>query len=169
VALIQAYIRIVDAMNEWIGKISCFLLIPLTAITAFEVIMRYVFSRPTIWAWDLNIQVFAAIVMLGGGYTLLKDAHVSMDIVVLYLDRKKKAILWILSCPFLIIAGLVLLFGGWKLAYASWTAREMMPTIWAPPYYTMKMLVPIGGLLVLMQGISSLFKNILTLTAEMKR
>ena len=62
-------IRVIDKTNEWVGKAVSFLLIPLVLITAYEVVMRYIVERPTIWSWDLNIQIFAAIIMLGGGYT----------------------------------------------------------------------------------------------------
>jgi len=53
-------INIIDKINEWVGKAVCLLLIPLVLITAYEVVMRYVVQRPTIWSWDLNIQIFAA-------------------------------------------------------------------------------------------------------------
>ena len=60
------FVRLVDGISEWAGKLASLLLIPSVLITCFEVFMRYVVAMPTIWAWDLNIQIFAAIVMLGG-------------------------------------------------------------------------------------------------------
>ena len=121
-------IRVIDKTNEWVGKAVSFLLIPLVLITAYEVVMRYIVERPTIWSWDLNIQIFAAIIMLGGGYT----GRVNLR--------------WT---------------GGWEMAWLSFKARETMPTIWAPPYYPMKMLIPVGTFLVILQGISEFLKNIM--------
>ncbi len=68
----EFFIRTVDKMNGWIGKAVSLLLIPLVLITAFEVVMRYIVKRPTIWSWDLNIQIFAAIIMLGGDILFYK-------------------------------------------------------------------------------------------------
>jgi TRAP-type mannitol/chloroaromatic compound transport system permease small subunit len=56
----------------------------------------------------------------------------------------------------------VILVGGWKFAWMSVKAKETMPTVWAPPYYTMKMLLPIGALLMLLQGICNFIKDLNT-------
>jgi TRAP-type mannitol/chloroaromatic compound transport system permease small subunit len=154
-------IRIIDKTNEWVGKIVGFLLIPLVLITAFEVFMRYIVQKPTIWSWDLNIQIFAAIVMLGGGYTMLNKGHVVVDVLVINMKPKNRAILDLITSIFFFLGIIVLLIGGWEMAMLSLKAKETMPTIWAPPYYTMKMMVPIGAFLVLLQGISELLKNII--------
>jgi TRAP-type mannitol/chloroaromatic compound transport system permease small subunit len=155
-------IRVIDKTNEWVGKAVSFLMIPLVLITAYEVIMRYIVQRPTIWSWDLNIQIFAAIIMLGGGYTLLNKNHVVVDVLVVNMDARKRAILDLITSLFFFMGMIVLLAGGWEMAWLSFKARETMPTIWAPPYYPMKMLIPVGTFLVLLQGISELLKNIIT-------
>ena len=81
------------ASAEWAGKLASLLLIPLVFITCFEVFMRYVVAMPTIWAWDLNIQIFAAIVMLGGAEALRKGAHIVVDVVVDKAKPRTRAIL----------------------------------------------------------------------------
>jgi TRAP-type mannitol/chloroaromatic compound transport system permease small subunit len=47
------------------------------------------------------------------------------------------------------------------MAWTSWTSREAMPTIWAPPYYTMRMMIPIGTFFLLLQGIAVFLKNLM--------
>jgi len=155
----QLFIRIVDKMNGWIGKVVSLLIVPLVLITTFEVVMRYIFHRPTTWAWDLNIQVFAAIVMLGGGYTLLQKGHVVVDVLVMNIKPKKRAILDLITALFFFLGIIVLIVGGWEMAWMSLKVKETMPTIWAPPYYTMKLLVPVGAFLVFMQGLAEFFKK----------
>jgi len=155
-------IRVIDKTNEWVGKAVSFLLIPLVLITAYEVVMRYIVQRPTIWSWDLNIQIFAAIIMLGGGYALLNKNHVVVDVLVMNMGARKRAILDLITSIFFFMGMIVLLAGGWEMAWISFKARETMPTIWAPPYYPMKMLIPVGTFLVILQGISELLKNIIT-------
>jgi TRAP-type mannitol/chloroaromatic compound transport system permease small subunit len=162
-ALMRMFIRIVDKTNEWVGKLISFLMIPLVLITVYEVFMRYVVKRPTIWAWDLNIQVFAAIVMLGGGYTLLQKGHVVVDVFVMTMNPRKRAFLDLLTSFFFFVGILVLLLGGWEMAWMSLKAHETMPTVWAPPYYIMKFMVPVGAFLVLIQGVSEFMKNLLLL------
>jgi len=164
--IMQWYIRIVDNMNEWIGKIFCWLMLPLMFVTAFEVFMRYVVKRPTIWAWDVNIQVFAAITFLGGGYALLEKAHVTVDVFTINMGARKLAILNLITSLFFFFGIGVLMIGGWEMFKMSWKVKEAMPTIWAPPYYWMKLLVPLGALLLLLQGISEFIKNLYILFAK---
>jgi TRAP-type mannitol/chloroaromatic compound transport system permease small subunit len=154
-------IKVIDKVNSIVGHIAGALMVPLVFITAFEVVMRYIIQRPTIWAWDLNIQVFAAVNLLGGGYTLLVKGHVTVDVFVLNLSEKKRAVLDLITALFFFLGVLVLLVGGWEIAWMSVKSRETMPTVWAPPYYTMRLLIPVGAFFVLIQGISEFLKNLL--------
>ena len=158
------YIRVIDNLNEWVGWGASFLLIPLACVTMFEVFMRYIMDRPTIWAWDLNIQIFAALIMLGGGDALRRKCHVMVDVMVQDLTPRRRAILDLITSVVFFFGVVTLLVGGWDQAWRSWKVGETMPTVWAPPYYTMKMMIPIGALLVLLQGIAEFFRNLLIVT-----
>jgi TRAP-type mannitol/chloroaromatic compound transport system permease small subunit len=156
----SSFLTFVDKTNAWVGKVVSYLLLIVTFITAFEVVMRYAVKRPTIWAWDLNIQLFAALTMLGGGYTLLEKGHVQIDVLVASLSPKKRAWVDILTAPFFFFGFFVLLWMGWDVGWSSFVAKEAMPTIWAPPYYTIKLLIPVGALLLLLQGTAKLIRDI---------
>lgn len=156
----QWVIRIIDTVSDWIGKIFCWLLLVLVFVTAYEVFMRYVMQKPTIWAWDLNIMIFAAITFLGGGYALLHKGHVTVDVFVLNLTPKKRAVVDIITSTLFFVGITAIMVQGFDIFKMSWMAREKFPTIWAPPYYPMKFLLPLGCFLLLLQGISELLKNI---------
>jgi len=157
----QILIRSIDTLNEWVGKIASILMIPLVLIAAYEVVMRYVFNSPTIWAWDLNIQIFAAIIMFGGGYTFLHDGHVRVDVLTIHLSEKAKDVLDILTPIFLFVGTSALIVLGWDMAWMSFQIKETVATVWAPPYYIMKMFVPVGAFLLFLQGISDLLKKLI--------
>lgn len=164
----RSFIRAVDRLNEWAGKLAAILLVPLTLITAYEVFMRYVMEKPTIWSWDLNIQIFAGIVMLGGGDTLRRKGHVAMDVVVQKLPPAKRAVLDLLTSLILFFGLIVLFYGGWDQAWSSIKVMERMPTVWAPPYYTMKALIPIGAALILLQGMAEFCRNLMIVQGSKK-
>lgn len=156
------YIRTVDTMNDWIGRIGCLLLLPLVIIVAIEVFMRYVINQPTIWAWDVNIQIFSAITFFSGGYALLEKGHVNVDVFTFRMAPRKRAIIDLITSFFFFFGMIVLCWKGWEIFQMSWGAKEHMPTIWAPPYYWMKLFVPVGSLLLLLQGVSEFLKNLNT-------
>jgi len=157
---VTTIISAIDQVNKWAGKLAAILLLPLTIITMYEVFMRYVVGMPTIWSWDLNIQLFAAIIMLGGGEALRTNAHVGMDVFVHNLSPKKRAVLDLATYSILFFGVVVLLHGGWELAWSSWLSKEVMPTIWAPPYYPIKMMIPLGAALILLQGIAEVCRRL---------
>ena len=82
------------------------------------------------------------------------------------MSEKKRAVLDLITSVFFFLGVLVLLIGGWEVGMMSYSIREAMPTIWGPPYYPMKMLVPIGAFLVLIQGISDVLKRIAVLVSK---
>lgn len=162
----DTFIKIVDNINEYVGRATSFIIPIIMLIVSLEVVMRYVFDSPTIWAWDINIQLFALVVFLGGGYTFLKKGHVNIDILYGRLSSKGQAVLDIITAPiFFLFMGILL----WKLggmALQSVEEGEVMSTILAPPIYPLKILVTIGVLLFLLQGIASLLQSIKVLAKK---
>ena len=154
------WVRFADTVNKWIGRTVSFLLLPITFITSFEVFMRYIVRSPTIWAWDLNIQLSATVILLGGGYTLMEKGHVAVDILVINMSPKRRALLDLITSPFFFFGFLILLWYGWEVGWTSFQAREAMPTVWAPPYYPIKLLIPIGALLLLIQGVAKFIRDL---------
>lgn len=157
----QAYIRFMDFLTDWIGKIFCWLMLPLVLITCIEVFMRYVVAQPTIWAWDVNIQIFAVIIFLSGGYALRHKGHITVDVLTINMSPRKTAILSLFTSIFFFFGITTLMILGWEMFLMSWKVSEKMPTIWAPPYYWMKLMIPLGCFLLLAQGVAEFFKDLL--------
>ncbi len=154
------FLSFIDKTNEYVGRITSFIIPIIMLIVAYEVVMRYVFDAPTIWAWDINVQLFALVVFMSGGDTLRKKGHVNIDILYGRLSQKGRARADLLTAPiFFLFVGILL----WKMggmAAQSLEEREVMSTILAPPIYPIKIIVTIGILLFLLQGVAELIRNI---------
>ncbi len=158
--VLAVIVKTIDTINDWIGKIVAFLLIPAIFITAYEVIMRYFFTAPTIWAWELNLQFWAAIVLLSGGYVLLKNGHVRVDVVYNMFDIRKRAVLDIMAYLLIMICMVLVIKYGLNLGIASFLKGERQATVWASPMWTIRMLIPVGCILLFLQGISETIKSL---------
>lgn len=163
IEIFRNYIRIVGKINNFIGGVVSVLPLVVTIFSAYEVAARYLFASPTIWVWDLNIQLFALFVLLSGGYTLLYGGHISVDYFTGKLSAKNKAIADLLTSAFFFFTVFLLIFFGWKIAWESWMAKETMATLWGPPLYTLKMMIPVGAALMLLQGIAKYMADIILL------
>ena len=74
-------IRWIDTMSLWIGKIVCWLLLPMCLAMVYEVIARKFFVAPTMWAYDISRMFYGALFMLGAGYALSKGVHIRADFI----------------------------------------------------------------------------------------
>ena len=152
--VLTSFIRIVDKSVEWVGWGTAFLIPVIVIIATFEVIARYVFNAPTIWAWDINKMLFGVVTGLGAGFTLLKKGHVSVDVFYSKWSNRKKAFADCLTFPLFLIFISILLWTVGNLTLISIQEREVLSTIWSPAVYPMKVLITIGIFLLLVKGIA---------------
>ena len=73
--------HIIDMISEWSGKLVSLLMLPLIAFIVYDVLMRYVFNRPTDWAHELSYLIFGTIWVIGGAFALQQEAHVRMEVI----------------------------------------------------------------------------------------
>lgn len=165
----KSFCRFIDSLNERVGKFAGWLILPLTALVTYDVVLRYGFNRPTIWAWDINIQLLGALVVLGGGYALLHDAHIGVDAIVIRLSARKRAIVDLITSAFFFFGIGVLLWQATVDAWFSLEIRELYSSVFMPPIYPFKVLMVAGILLLLLQGVAKFLRDLITVTStEMK-
>ena len=147
----------IDALNEKVGVASSFLILPLVGVVVYEVFMRYVFSSPTAWGFELTTFLYGVHFMLGLAYTHKHDGHVSIDVFESRLSDKLRIRLRIASNLVIFIPTIGLL-SIWSVKYAatSWGMRELASSSWAPAIYPYKTLMAIGFVLLFFQGVAKL-------------
>jgi TRAP-type mannitol/chloroaromatic compound transport system permease small subunit len=149
----------IDALNEWTGRIVGFQIVFIVGVVVYEVVMRSVFVRPTLWANETMVYVTAMAYLLGGGYTLLHRRHVIVDVIYQRLLPRTRARLDLLTFLFFVIYMLTLIWVGWSFAWDSVQQRETAGTPWNPPIYPVKLAIPLAGLLVLLQGLANVVRD----------
>ena len=159
----KAYINFADQFVVWIGRSFAWGIFILTAAVMYEVIMRYFFNAPTLWAFDFTIQMYGAVFMMGGASAMSTKTHVKADMYYNKLSEKGQAILDLVLFIFFYAPGVfALTYAGYFYAKKAWIVHE---TSWNSPaqiqIYFSKSLIPIAGLLLLIIGISEIFRCII--------
>ena len=159
----KAYINFADQFVVWIGRSFAWGIFILTAAVMYEVIMRYFFNAPTLWAFDFTIQMYGAVFMMGGASAMSTKTHVKADMYYNKLSEKGQAILDLVLFIFFYAPGVfALTYAGYFYAKKAWIVHE---TSWNSPaqiqIYFSKRLIPIAGLLLLIIGISEIFRCII--------
>jgi len=152
--------RWIDRFSKWTGIIFSYLLIPLTLLVIYEVITRSL-DRPTIWTFEMSSFLYGAHFMLVAAYGLLMRSHVSIDLVSGRFSQKTNAVL-ALFCYVTMFFPFIAVFTyfGIEFAYYSWSYLEKSWSVWGPPLYPIKTVIPVTAIMLLLQGISEVIKNI---------
>jgi len=150
----------VDKVSTFIGHCFSWLVVGLTALIGFEVFSRYVLNSPHAWAFDAQIMMYGTMFMMAGAYTLAKNGHVRGDILYGFLKPRTQAIFdLILYIVFFIPGVIALAYAGYGYAADSWRILEHSSiTADGPPLYPFKTIIPIAGIILLIQGIVEILR-----------
>jgi TRAP-type mannitol/chloroaromatic compound transport system permease small subunit len=162
--VLKRILSLIDSINEWVGKTFSFLVLILALIVGYEIVMRYGFNRPTIWVNEMSAMLFGAFTILGGAFTARYNGHVGMDVVYGQLSERGRAILDVISFFLLFLPFLgVLVWKGSTSAWYSVMILEHDSTQWGPPLYPIRIMLPLGGFLFLLQASAKLIRDLMIL------
>lgn len=158
----SATIVAIDTFSLWVGRIIAWLTLPLMFAMAYEVIARYFFGAPTLWAYDVSRMVYGAMFMLGAAYALSKGVHIRSDFLYRKWSAKTQGrvdtALYLL-CYFPAMIIVLWVSGEW--AWTSLSRGERgTDTAWMPLLGPVKSAVPVGIALLIIQGVSELLKSV---------
>ena len=123
--LLLATIRTVDRFTDWTGTLVSWLSVPLVGAVAYEVIARYLFNAPTIWAFDVTYMLYGTLFMLGAAYALHKGAHIRTDFFWEQFSTRKKGLIDSISYLLFFFPGfLILLSVSLHEAVYAWQINE---------------------------------------------
>lgn len=156
----------IDRFTEAVGRVIYWLALLMVLVGAFNAIMRYL-DHYTGLALSSNVYIelqwyiFAVVFLVGSAYALKHNAHVRVDVIYTRLSPRGKAWINLLgTLLFLIPFCLLMIWMSWPAVTDSWALREMSPDPGGLPRYPIKTVVPIAFLLLLVQGISMLLKQV---------
>ena len=157
--------RVIDIVNEWIGRLTYWLVLVMVGVGVWNVIGRYLgkwlgtnlTSNSLI---ELQWYLFDILFFLGAAYTLKHDNHVRVDVFYKSLNKKQRALINLLGVfLFLIPFCVMLIYYSWGTIIHSWEIREISPDPGGLPRYPLKSMIIITALLLIFQGISEAIKN----------
>lgn len=162
---LQRIIRLLEFLPKVFALYGAWLVVPLMLALVYEVISRYIFNKPTSWAYDLTYMLSTAVFMLGVAYALQKGLHVRVDFLLARARPRYQALVDALLYVILFFPSMaIFLVISYQFAAKSWRQLETYPqSPWMPPIYPLKSLIPLVVTLLLIQGIAELIKCIWTI------
>lgn len=166
----SSLIRIIDFINEWSGRVVMWLALILFAITAYETIQRYLFRATSVALQEMTWHLYAFLFLLGLAYTLKHNRHVRVDIFYDRMSERLKAGVNLFAILILVLPFCLLMIGfSWKFMLTAYQIGERSGDPGGlPARWILKAAIPAGFGLLLLQGISEIFKNFITLFRNKK-
>jgi len=169
---IQNIIDFINTISEWTGRIIAWLILLMVLIIVYQAGMVALFSIGSVALQELQWHLFALIFLLGAAYTLKHDDHVRVDIVYQsrWMNEQRRAWLNLLGgLLFLIPFCLLVIITSWPFLYQAFLYGEGSPDPGGLPYrFLLKSAIPIGFILLMLQGIANSLTNLLFLYESSK-
>src|ERR1700704_743174 len=150
----QRFLNRVDRISTWAGKLAAWLIIGLMTVVCVEVFKRYILNAPTAFIYDINNMLYGTLFMMCGAYTLAQNGHVRGDFLYSSMRPRTQALLDLVLYVMFFLPGIAaLVYAGGDYASDSWRINELSNlTADGPPVYHFKFMIPLAGVLLLLQG-----------------
>jgi TRAP-type mannitol/chloroaromatic compound transport system permease small subunit len=162
---VQRFLHTIDGISTWVGKAAAWLIVALMAVVCVEVFKRYILNMPTAWIFDADNMLYGTAFMLCGAYTLAQNAHVRGDFLYSSMRPRMQASLdMVLYVVFFFPGIAALIYAGSDYAADSWRiAEHSNVTAEGPAVYPFKTMIPLAGVLVMLQGLAELVRCVVCL------
>lgn len=159
---VRRFLWVIDSVSTWAGKASAWLIIMLMLVVCAEVFKRYILNAPTAWIFDFSNMLYGTLFMMCGAYALAQNAHVRGDFLYSSMRPRTQAALDLALYVLFFLPGIAaLIYAGTEYAADSWRINEHSNvTADGPPVYHFKSVIPLAGVLVLLQGLAEIVRSI---------
>lgn len=159
---LDTLIKVIDTINEVVGRVVAVITAVLVLVIFNDVVMRYVFNTSFVFTQELEWHLFAFIFLVGAGYTLLYNGHVRVDIVYARLSPRAQAWIDAVCCLLFLFPGCWLVLSTTiPFVETAYRTMEGSPDPGGIPYrWILKACIPFGYALMTLQGVSLFLKSL---------
>lgn len=153
--------RMIDAINERIGKIIVWLVLVSVLISAGNAVMRKAFDISSNAFLEIQWYLFSAIFLLGASWTLLRNEHIRIDVLSGHLSSRAQNWIDVFGIVFFLLPmAVIIMWLSWPVFTLAYTSGEMSSNPGGLIRWPVRLLVPVGFFLLVLQGFSELIKRI---------
>jgi TRAP-type mannitol/chloroaromatic compound transport system permease small subunit len=153
--------RLIDGLTERVGRVVIWLVLVVTLISAGNAIMRYTINYSSNAFLEIQWYLFSAIFLFGAGYTLLRNEHVRIDLIAGRFSKRGQAMIDIFGILFFLLPmAIAVMYLSWPIFLLAYQNNEQSSNAGGLAVWPVRLLVPVGFFLLVMQGISELIKRI---------
>ena len=152
---------LIDALNERVGRLSYWLILAAVLISAYNATVRYAFNMSSNAWLEIQWYLFSAVFLFCAGYALLHNQHVRIDVISGHLSKRARAWIDILGTLFFLLPmAIAILWMSWPVFVDAYVRNEVSTNAGGLTVWPARLMLPVGFLLLVLQGISELIKRV---------
>jgi TRAP-type mannitol/chloroaromatic compound transport system permease small subunit len=152
---------LIDALNERVGHLSYWLILVAVLISTGNAVVRYAFNMSSNAWLEIQWYLFSAVFLFCAGYTLLHNQHVRIDVISGRLSRRARAWIDLLGALFFLLPmAIAIMWMSWPVFVQAYELNEVSSSAGGLTVWPARLMVPVGFLLLILQGISELIKRV---------
>ncbi|WP_291988610.1 TRAP transporter small permease subunit [Candidatus Accumulibacter sp. ACC007] len=153
--------RLIDRLTELVGRSVIWLVLIVTLIGAGNAVMRYTIDYSSNAFLEIQWYLFSAIFLFCAGYTLMRNEHVRIDLVAGRFSRRGQAMIDIFGIIFFLMPmAIAIMYMSWPIFILAYETNEQSSNAGGLTVWPVRLMVPIGFFLLVIQGFSELIKRI---------
>ena len=159
--------RLIDGLNERVGRSMIWLVLIVVVISAGNAVFRFAFNMSSNSLLEIQWYLFSAIFLLSAGYVLKRNEHIRIDVIISRFSERTQN--WIDVFGFLVFLlpmALIVAYLSWPVFTLAWTSGEMSANPGGLIRWPVRLMMPLGFLLLILQGLSELVKRLAFLTGN---
>jgi len=161
---LERFVRWADWLSKWTGKVVAYLILAMLGIQLTAVVLRYAFANPVHWVVEVMTYMWSWYLMIGGAFVLLNNEHIRMDLLFERQSKRRQAVLDLsTSIVVFLFIGILFVIGADK-AWESLLTMERSRTAFHPLLVYIKVSVPVGAFLLLIQQIAQCIRCVSIIT-----
>ena len=153
-------LALIDGTSIWIGKVTSMLSLVVAFIICYEIFMRELLVKPTIWVAEATVFGCGLLYLLGGAWTLKQDGHVRVDMLYHGLSRRGKAIIDCVTYFAFLLYIVVMIWASWQYMEQSIAVRETTMSPWDPIIWPFKIALVAALFLLLLQQTAKFVRDL---------
>ena len=159
--LLRRFSNFVDALNERVGRLCYWLILLAVLVSSGNATVRYAFNRSSNAWLEIQWYLFSAVFLLCAGYTLLHNQHVRIDVISGRLSRRARAWIDLLgTLLFLLPMAIAIMWMSWPVFVDAYEHHEVSTNAGGLIIWPARLMIPVGFLLLILQGLSELIKRV---------
>jgi TRAP-type mannitol/chloroaromatic compound transport system permease small subunit len=161
----RSLLRAIDGVSRVCAGVAAMIVILLVVLMVYDAVLRYAFSAPTLWGFDVGTYLMGTSFVLAIGYTLMHNAHVRVDLLYDWIPRR--LIVWIdlLGYALIILPTVLwLTYGLWEYFLEGFASNERSgSSAWNPKVWPFRLIMFVGFAALALQLVAEVIRRVATL------